>query len=188
MESGRLVIISGPSGAGKSTVVRKLLDECRLPLVLSVSATTRAPRADERDGVNYHFLTGDEFARRRANGDFLECMEVFGRDWYGTLRGEVATGLQSGKWVVLEIDVDGAQAVLQHYPDAITIFVHPGSIEILEQRLRSRGTESAAAIQRRLEVARHELTFLDRYRHEVINDTVEQAVKDICRILTENQS
>jgi guanylate kinase len=138
---GKLVIISGPSGAGKSTVVRRLLATCSLPLALSVSATTRKARPGERDGVEYYFLSQAEFARRRAAGEFLECKEVFGRgDWYGTLRSEVAAGLLDRKWVVLEIDVEGAMAVLEQRPDAITVFLHPGSLVELEKRLRARGT------------------------------------------------
>lgn len=183
-EAGKLVIISGPSGAGKSTVVKRLLCECGLPLVLSVSATTRNPRPGEVEGVDYFFLSREEFARRREGGDFLESKEVFGRgDWYGTLREPVTAGLAQGKWVILEIDVEGAMAVLAERPDTITIFIHPGSSDELEKRLRRRGTESEESVQRRLEVARRELTFLSRYRHEVVNDTVEAAVKRICDIL-----
>jgi guanylate kinase len=182
---GRLVVISGPSGAGKTTVVKELFRRCPLPLVASVSATTRPPRPAEVDGVDYHFLSGEEFARRREGGEFLECFEVYGRGyWYGTLLGEVTPSLQAGKWVVLEIDVDGTLAVLARYPQAITIFVRPESIEELERRLRGRGTESEDAIQRRLEVARRELSFADRYQHQVINRTVDQAVHDICTILS----
>jgi guanylate kinase len=180
----KLVIISGPSGAGKSTVVRQLLATCPLPLVLSVSATTRKARPGERDGVDYHFLSQAEFARRRAAGEFLECKEVFGRgDWYGTLYSEVSAGLLARKWVVLEIDVEGAMAVLEQRPDAITVFLHPGSLDELEKRLRARGTETEESIQRRLEVARRELQFMPRYRFEVVNDTVDAAVERICRAL-----
>jgi guanylate kinase len=179
-----LVVISGPSGAGKSTVVRQLLKECALPLVLSVSATTRRARPGEVDGVHYHFLSHSEFAARRASGEFLECKEVFGRgDWYGTLQSEVAAGLAAGKWVILEIDVEGAASVLERHPDTLTIFVDSGSVEELERRLRTRNTESEAAMQRRLEVARHELSFKGRYRYQVINHDVPQAVHDICEIL-----
>jgi guanylate kinase len=181
----RLVIISGPSGAGKSTVVRELLATCPLPLVLSVSATTRAPRAGEIDGVNYFFLSREEFARRRAAGEFLECKEVFGRgDWYGTLQSQVATGLAAGKWVILEIDVEGAQTVVQKHPEALTIFIHSGSIEELEARLRKRNSETEASLARRLEVARRELACQDRYRYQVINRDVPQAVREICDILS----
>ncbi len=185
MRTGRLVIISGPSGVGKTTVRKRLLAECPLPLFRSVSATTRPPRPLEQDHVDYHFLTDDEFHRLRQAGEFLECCEVFGRGyWYGTLKSEVASGLAAGKWVILEIDVEGAMKVLQQTPEAITVFVHPGSMEELERRLRGRGAESEEAILRRLEVARHELTFASQYRHLVENKTVEQTVHDICRILT----
>ena len=182
---GKLLIVSGPSGVGKSTVVRKLLKDCKLPLELSVSATTRAPRAGEQDGVDYHFLSDEEFNRRRGAGDFLECVEVFGRGyWYGTLKESVTSGLNQGKWLLLEIDVEGAMEVIQSYPHAITIFIHPGSLEELERRLRNRGTESEAAIQRRLEVAKRELSFSDRYRFVVVNDKLERAVQEICEHLT----
>ncbi len=185
---GRIVIISGPSGAGKSTVVRRLLEVCALPLTLSVSATTRAPRPGEIDGQDYHFLTAAEFQRRRENGDFLESKEVFARgDYYGTLRSETASGLSQGKWVILEIDVEGALSVLEQDPTAITIFLHPGSMMELERRLRSRGTDSEPSIQRRLEVARREMAVLDRYRYEVVNDTVDRAVQEICEILRANR-
>jgi guanylate kinase len=182
--AGKLVIISGPSGAGKSTVVRRLLENCPLPLKLSVSATTRSPRKGETDGVDYHFLSRQEFQRRRADGEFLEAKEVFGRgDWYGTLRSEVATGHAEGEWVLLEIDVAGALSVLEEVPDAMTIFLHPGSLPELEQRLRDRGTEDEESVSRRLHVARREMTYVDKYRYEVINDSVERAAEEICEIL-----
>lgn len=185
--AGKLVIISGPSGAGKSTVVRRLLTECPLPLVLSVSATTRKPRPEERDGADYHFLTKEEFSRKQKAGDFLEWKEVFGRgDFYGTLRSETTAGLANGKWVILEIDVEGTLSVVQQHPEAITIFLDPGSMEELERRLRSRGTESEESIQRRLEVARREMTKSNRYRFRVVNDLVDRTAREICDILTSN--
>lgn len=181
---GGLAVISGPAGAGKSTVVRQLLTECSLPLVLSVSATTRPPRPGEVDGIHYHFLSHEEFARRRQAGEFLECKEVYGLGhWYGTLQSEVAAGLADGKWVILEIDVQGALSVLESHPETVTIFIHCGSQEELERRLRQRGTDSEAQIARRLEVARRELTYLDRYQHSIINNDVQQAVREICEIL-----
>lgn len=183
--SGRLIVISGPSGAGKTTVLKRLFGCCP-QLESSVSATTRPPRPGERDGVDYHFLSPDEFARRRAAGDFLECFEVFGSGhWYGTLWSEVTPRLEAGKWVVLEIDVEGALAVLGRFPDAITIFVQPASLEELERRLRGRGTESEHAIERRLEVARRELSFAGRYQFKVTNHSVDQAVEDICDIINQ---
>jgi guanylate kinase len=183
-QPGRLVIISGPSGAGKSTVVKRLLDTSPLPLTLSVSATTRQPRPGEQDGVDYHFLTREEFCRRREADEFLECMEVYGRgDWYGTLRHSVATGLKRGDWVLLEIDVQGALAVMERYPEVISIFLHPGSLSELENRLRRRGTDSQSAIARRMEVAAAEMQWLPRYRHEIINQDLETAVNQIAALL-----
>jgi guanylate kinase len=186
---GRLVIISGPSGAGKSTVVRALLQCCPLPLVLSVSATTRPPREGEADGEDYHFLSNDNFLQRQQQGLFLECMQVFGRGhWYGTLIQPVTTGLQAGDWVILEIDVEGAASVMEQLPDVITIFLHAGSTEELERRLRIRGTDSEESIQRRLEVARAEIDRCGEYKHVIENADVDMAAKDICEILTATEN
>jgi guanylate kinase len=183
--SGRLIVISGPSGAGKTTVLKRLFSCCP-QLESSVSATTRPPRPGEKDGLDYHFLSPEDFARRKTEGDFLECFEVFGSGyWYGTLWSEVTPRLEAGKWVVLEIDVEGALAVLERFPDAITIFVQPASLEELERRLRGRGTESEHAIERRLEVARRELSFAGRYQFKVTNHSVDQAVEDICDIINQ---
>ncbi len=185
---GKLVIISGPSGAGKSTVLKQLLAKCSLPLEFSVSATTRQPRPGETDGIEYHFLAKDDFIRRRENDEFLEWKEVFERgDYYGTLRKTVTAGLEAGKWVILEIDVEGAMMVLESHPDAITIFVHPGSNDELERRLRARGTDTEDSIKRRLEVASREMAFLSKYKHNVVNDTVDRAVEEICQLLTSGE-
>ena len=185
---GKLVIVSGPSGSGKSTVVQRLLVESELPLVLSVSATTRPPRAGEENGRDYVFLSDEEFQSKRKSGEFLECKEVFGRGyWYGTLGNVVSTGLNEGKWVLLEIDVQGALAVLQGYPQAVTIFVHPGSMAELEKRLRNRGTESPESIQRRLDVAAEELALRHHYTHEIINDEIDNTVQQLCKLLVQYQ-
>ena len=180
------MIVSGPSGVGKTTVMRRVFQRRPVPLLASVSATTRPPRPGEVDGVDYHFLTEQEFDLRRKRGEFLECFEVFGQGhWYGTLLSEVTSGLAAGKWVVLRIDVQGALCVMQQRGDAVSIFVRPGSIEQLEQRLRGRGTESEQAIQRRLGQAKRELGLADRYRYQVVNDDLDQAVQQICDILTQ---
>lgn len=185
---GKIVVISGPSGVGKTTVVRRLRECSSVPLVQSVSATTRPPRADEIDGVHYHFLTEEEFSRIRREGGFLECFEVFGRGyWYGTLWSEVAPSLEAGKWVVLGIDVHGAEAVLKKYPQAITIFLRPRSLEQLECQLRGRQTDSEESIQRRLREAQAELARAPLYQHQVINDSVDQTVQQICEILTQSE-
>ena len=182
--AGRLIILSGPSGVGKTTVLKQLFATCQLPLIESVSATTRLQRPGETEGKSYYFVTDEEFQQRQANGDFLECVEVFGRGfWYGTLKETVTSGLEAGNWILLELDVEGCSKVLEFYPDAITIFIHPGSREELERRLRSRGTESEDILTRRLEVAQGELDASVNYQHIVINQSVEQTAADICNIL-----
>jgi guanylate kinase len=188
--AGKLIVISGPSGAGKTTLLKRLFEDCP-QLRASVSATTRAPRPGEVNGQDYYFLSREEFDRRREAGDFLECFEVFSSGtWYGTLESEVAPSLADGKSIILEIDVKGTMAIHQRYPDAVTIFVHPCSandpeqdLAEIERRLRSRGTESEEAIQSRLAVARRELTLSATYQHQVINDDVERAVRQIREII-----
>ncbi|MFZ5833166.1 MAG: guanylate kinase [Planctomycetota bacterium] len=183
--AGKLVIFSGPSGAGKTTVLRRVFQRANVPLVASVSATTRPPRPGEAHGADYYFLSPDEFAARRARGEFLETVEVFGRGyWYGTLLSEVEERLAEGKWVLLEIDVQGAMDVAKKYPDAITVFLRPSSLEELERRLRGRGTETEDAIGARLAQARHELALAGCYRHQVVNDDLDRAVDEICSIFS----
>jgi guanylate kinase len=180
----KLVVLSGPSGAGKSTVVRRVLERFPARLRLSVSATTRPPRPGERDGVDYYFLAPEEFARRRQAGEFLECFEVFGRGhWYGTLLSEVTPSREHPTWVILDIDVDGAAKVRGLFPHSLSIFLHPGSEQELERRLRARGTEAEEAIQRRLEVARRELARASEYQYTVTNDSLDAAVERISDIL-----
>ncbi len=186
---GKLVVVSGPSGAGKTTLLKRVCGECPLPLRLSVSATTRSPRAGEQNGIDYYFLSDEDFGRRRAAGEFLECCEVFGRGhWYGTLADEVLPRLAAGWWVVLEIDVQGAMSILDRFPQAVTIFVQPDSWASLEARLRGRATETEEQIERRLAAARHELAEAGRYRHQVTNQTVAAAVETICRLLQQAES
>lgn len=183
-EDFHVVVLSGPSGSGKSTIVNRLINGASVDLMKVVSATTRAPRAGETEGEDYYFLSQDEFDRRREQGDFLEFAEVFGSGyWYGTLRSELERAREAGKWAFLEIDVEGALNVMKEYPQAVTIFLTTPSESEFERRLRGRGTESDDVIQRRLETARKELEFSDRYRYRVVNDDLDQAVREIDEIL-----
>lgn len=181
---GRIVILSGPSGVGKTTVADRVLAQTPVPLVRSVSATTRPPRPDEIDGVHYRFLNPEEFQRLRQENAFLECFQVFGDGhWYGTLREPVVQSLAAGKWVLLVIDVCGALAVQRQFPDAISIFLLPKSWQELEQRLRGRGTEPDEVLRLRLDRAREELRLAQQYRYRVINDDLDRTVQEICDIL-----
>lgn len=184
---GKVIIISGPSGVGKGTLLKRVFAESGLPLVMSVSATTRKPRPGEKDGVHYRFLDAANFENRKNNGEFLECFEVFATGtWYGTLKSDVENVLANGEWAVLEIDVQGAFAVKKIYPDALTVFVEPKSVEVLKERLRGRGTENEEAMNRRLETALKELEYAGQFQFSVINDDLETAVKELTEILKSN--
>ena len=181
---GKLIIVSGPSGVGKGTLLRRVRQTGLFPLVMSVSATTRAKRPGEEDGVDYYFLTREDFLARRSRGEFLESFEVYpGGALYGTLTEPVARRLEEGKWVILEIDVKGARQVLQTFPDAVSIFVLPPSFEDLEKRLRGRGTESEESLAKRLAQAKSELASADEYKYRVVNDRLDDAVADLTAIL-----
>jgi guanylate kinase len=175
MAQGPLIIVSGPSGSGKSTVIRRLLEGGGLPLRKSVSATTRPPRPGERDGVEYHFWTRDRFLEGLRAGEFLEHAEVHG-NLYGTLRSEVDPCRAAGTGVLLDIDVQGAEQLRRLYPDAVTVFLRTSRFEEYERRLRLRHTEGEEAIARRLRTARAELARAGEYRHEVLNDDLDDAV------------
>ena len=177
-------MVSGPSGVGKGTLLREVFQISGLPLVLSVSATTRPPRPGETNGVEYFFLTPEEFHRKRQNNEFLECFEVYhSGHWYGTLRREVELKHDAGKWVVLEIDVQGGMAVQQCFPDAVMIFIRPKNREVLMDRLAKRGTESSESSEIRLKQAIEELDLGSRYTHQVINDDLGVATRELCNVL-----
>jgi guanylate kinase len=177
----RVFVITGPSGVGKGTLIRALRE--REPrLALSISATTRAPRPGERDGVDYFFLSKDEFARRVAAGDFVEHASYAGH-CYGTLRSELERRAAEGRPVVLEIEVKGARQVREAMPDAVQVFIAPPSVDALRTRLVGRGTDDPDEVEARLETARRELEARDEFQHVVVNDRLEDAVQALVDIV-----
>jgi guanylate kinase len=188
-KNSRVVVLSGPSGSGKSTIVNRLVELSPVRLVKAISATTRPPRAGEAEGQDYYFLAPAEFERRRLAGEFLEYAEVFASGyWYGTLRTELDRAARAGAWALLEIDVQGARRIVEQYADAVTIFLSASSPQEYEQRLRRRGTESEATIRRRMDIARDELAAAGFYRHQVINDDLNSAVREIAQILISREN
>lgn len=174
-------MITGPSGVGKGTLIREL--RRRVPeLELSISATTREPRRGERDGVDYHFLSREDFDHRVAEGDFLEWATYSGNR-YGTLRSEVEQRTDRGAPVVLEIEVQGARQVRETMPEAVRIFIEPPSPGELRKRLEGRGTDDPDVIDRRLEEARKELRAREEFGHRVTNDEVERAANELAGIV-----
>ena len=175
--SARLFVVSGPSGVGKGTLVARVRD--RLPgLGLTVSATTRAPREGEKNGVSYYFMDDSEFARRIENGEFLEWANVHGHR-YGTLRAEAERLMAEGSSVVLEIDVQGGLNVRKVYPEVVLVFIEPPSIGELERRLRGRGTEDESSIELRLANANHEMELASLYDVRIVNDDLERATDEL---------
>ena len=182
MKKGKIFVISGPAGVGKGSVLKKLL-ETRENVFISVSATTRLPRAGEEDGVHYHFLDVDTFHKWIAQDAFLEYAEYVG-NFYGTPRRFVDEALEKGQDVILEIDVRGAEQIAQKRPEAVLVFIAPPSWEELERRLVQRGTESPEKIEKRLLRARVECRTASTYHYFVINDTIENAAKELNAIMT----
>ena len=179
-KKGKLIVISGPSGSGKGTIVEKLLDDKSIEL--SVSCTTRPPRPHEKDGVNYFFKREDEFNDMIVSNSFLEHAQVFGCQ-YGTPKAVVLKKLDQGKNIILEIDVQGAMQVKGNYDDALLIFISPPSDEELLTRLKKRGTETEAQIKKRFSKAKEEMAYMDKYDFTVVNDVLEDAVKEIKDII-----
>src|SRR5262245_11074961 len=182
MAKGPLIILSGPSATGKSSVIDRLLAAGDLRLRLSVSATTRPPRPGEKEGKDYYFYAPEQFERELAADGFLEWAKVVG-NYYGTLAREVAPYREQGIGALLDIDVQGWEQVKRRCPDAVSIFLLPPSLEVLEQRLRSRATETEAEIQRRLEAARREMDRANEYDHRVVNDNLDTAVAQVRAII-----
>jgi guanylate kinase len=178
---GLLIVISGPSGAGKGTICKALVEK-HDDIFVSVSATTRNPREGEVDGVNYHFLSKQEFLERIAEDDFLEYAEVYG-NYYGTPKSNVQEMLDSGKNVILEIDIQGALKVKERAEDGVFIFILPPSMEELKQRIIKRGSETPESLMTRFKSAYQEINYVSKYNYAVVNDTVELAVSKIEGIL-----
>jgi guanylate kinase len=177
MQTGKLIVITGPSGVGKGTLVRSLL-EGHPELYLSISATTRTPRAGEVEGKDYYFLTRASFEAAIETGQLLEWAEYAG-NYYGTPRARVEEQIARGKFVLLEIEVVGARRIKQTFPNALRIFILPPSLEELERRLRDRATDSEEAILKRLERAKAEMATCNEFDVQIINDDLATALKEI---------
>jgi guanylate kinase len=176
---GKIIILAAPSGGGKSTMAKKLLDDFDT-LKFSVSATTRKPRSGEIDGKDYYFLTKETFEDRVQNQEFLEWEEFYNGTMYGTIKAHVESELEKGYFVMLDVDILGALNVKKIYgDDALTIFIKPPTMDILEQRLRDRGTESEESLSVRLERAEKEITYADKFDLLVTNDKIESAYSEI---------
>ncbi len=177
-KKGKVIIFSAPSGSGKSTIVSAVLARIG-ELEFSISATSRAPRGEERHGREYYFLTGDEFLHRIERGDFVEWEEVYTGTHYGTLRSEVERIWAKGNVIVFDIDVKGGINLKRKFgEDALSIFIMPPSIEELERRLQKRGTDSAETIKKRIERAGLELSFAPQFDKVIVNDDLEKAIDE----------
>lgn len=186
-ESGRLLIVSAPSGSGKSTIVNYLMKEHpEFRLAFSVSATSRPPRGEERNGVEYYFLTEEEFRRHIKAGDFLEYEEVYEGRFYGTLKSQVDEKLAAGLNVVFDVDVKGGINIKRYYGDkALSVFIQPPSVEALRKRLLGRATDDMAQIEERLAKAEYEMTFASQFDRILINDDLDTAKREAVAMLEE---
>ncbi len=186
MEKGKIIIISAPSGCGKSTIINALLKRGEIDMQFSVSATNRPPRDGEVHGVNYYFLTDDDFKKAISQGDFVEYEEVYPGRYYGTLKSEIARIVDGGHNVVLDIDVKGGVNVKRMYGDeAVSVFIQPPSVEALRSRLVGRGTETEDAIEQRVARAEFEIGYAPQFDHTVVNDDLTEAIENVSKILKE---
>lgn len=188
-KKGKIFVISAPSGCGKSSIINQILDEGEFPLSFSVSATNRAPRPGEEDGVHYHFMSTPEFRQAVADGKFIEWEEVYPGRYYGTLNEEVRKALDRGENIILDIDVKGAMNVKKQFGDeALTLFVLPPSIDALRNRLIARGTDNAEVIDERVNKAEYEISFADRLDHRIVNDNLEDAIRSTKELIRNHLS
>lgn len=184
MNKGRLIVFSAPSGCGKGTMLEEILKDERF--AVSVSATTRAPREGEKDGVNYHFLSREDFEQRIADGKFIEHAK-YCQNLYGTLSSEVDGRLEQGLNVILEIEPQGAMKIREKRPDAMFIFVVPPSVGELRRRLKKRGTESDEVIEERVSKAAWEISQAVKYDYVIVNDALEDAISDFFAVIRGEQ-
>lgn len=185
MNTGKLIIFSAPSGSGKSTLVNYLMEQHpELQLAFSISCTSRAPRGKEQNGVEYFFLSPEEFKKKIANDEFLEYEEVYEDRFYGTLKSQVEVQSQAGQNVVFDVDVKGGVNIKKHYGSrALSVFIQPPSIEELRNRLVGRATDAPEVIEQRLNRAEYELSFADKFDRIVINDDLEKAKVDVYNVI-----
>lgn len=184
---GKLIIFSAPSGTGKSTIINWLMQEHReLGLAFSISCTSRQPRGTEQHGVEYFFLSPEEFRRRIADGEFLEYEEVYADRYYGTLKSQVERQLQAGQNVVFDVDVKGGCNIKEYYGDRVlSIFIMPPSVDELRKRLVGRNTDAPEVIEQRIARAKFEIEFADRFDRVVVNDNLEMAKQEALRLIAE---
>lgn len=186
MKKGKIIVLSAPSGTGKSSIIKNLMDYPELNLGFSVSATSREPRGKERHGVEYYFISHEEFKRKAEAGDFVEWEEVYPGTCYGTLKSEVQRVTEAGQNLIMDIDVKGGLNVKKLYGEqAITIFILPPSKKELEKRLKGRGTDAENVIKKRLEKADFELSFAPQFDVSVVNDNLDKAVEEVKKIIIE---
>ncbi|MEW6131850.1 MAG: guanylate kinase [Pseudomonadota bacterium] len=181
MSAGVLYIVAAPSGAGKTSLVKALLKK-DAAIRLSVSYTTRAPRPGEVDGIDYHFVGIDDFKAMAARGEFLESAEVYG-NFYGTSQAWIAGEIAAGRDILLEIDWQGAGQVKKHFPEAVTLFILPPSIEALRERLSNRGQDGAEVIERRMAAARDDISHAAEFEYIIVNDDFDQALLDLLAVV-----
>lgn len=182
---GKIIVLAAPSGCGKSTIISALLDRGDLNLGFAVSATTRPPRGNERDGVNYYFLSEEEFRDRIAEGGFVEFEEVYPGRLYGTLRSEIDRITSQGHNIILDLDVNGALRVKQLYGNqAMTVFIEPPTIDELRRRLEFRGTETQDVIDVRVDRAQYEISRAPEFDRRVVNDRLDQAINETHNLIT----